>query len=321
MRKKHPAPLPRAAIRAFTLIELLVVIAIIAILAAILFPVFAQAKQAAKATADLSNIKQLALAGEMWKADHDGYLVKGFGNTESGGQLTGLNYPFWGWDSALAPYVKSKDLFKSPLDNSGKIRNTDEGSRPGDTEYTCNEFDFSTGYCTEKGLVAVGPMSEARAKSDDFAASYRLNSSNQPGYSATDPSFHYRVAANESQIEQLSNAILIVPGATERNIYHEVTTADAGYTDNIACIDDTTNVAFDRNSPVGRNPSKSARNGGRANYGFGDGHAKNMAWGQTWRALGAAVTDRAGNRVVPTMWRQSFVGVPDFCKIQENDPR
>ena len=43
--------------RAFTLIELLVVIAIIAILAAILFPVFAQAKQAAKRTADLSNVK------------------------------------------------------------------------------------------------------------------------------------------------------------------------------------------------------------------------------------------------------------------------
>jgi len=44
--------------RAFTLIELLVVIAIIAILAAILFPVFAQAKLAAKATSDLSNIKR-----------------------------------------------------------------------------------------------------------------------------------------------------------------------------------------------------------------------------------------------------------------------
>jgi prepilin-type N-terminal cleavage/methylation domain-containing protein len=45
----------------FTLIELLVVIAIIAILAAILFPVFAQAKDAAKKTQSLSNIKQLAL--------------------------------------------------------------------------------------------------------------------------------------------------------------------------------------------------------------------------------------------------------------------
>ncbi len=47
---------------AFTLIELLVVIAIIAILAAILFPVFAQAKEAAKKTTSLSNVKQIGLS-------------------------------------------------------------------------------------------------------------------------------------------------------------------------------------------------------------------------------------------------------------------
>ena len=59
---------------AFTLIELLVVIAIIAILAAILFPVFAQAKAAAKATASLSNTKQIGTAQQMYLTDYDDVL-------------------------------------------------------------------------------------------------------------------------------------------------------------------------------------------------------------------------------------------------------
>ena len=57
--------------RAFTLIELLVVIAIIAILAAILFPVFVQAKEAARKTTGINNVKQVALATTGYTVDWD----------------------------------------------------------------------------------------------------------------------------------------------------------------------------------------------------------------------------------------------------------
>lgn len=61
---------------AFTLIELLVVIAIIAILAAILFPVFASAKEAAKKVQSLSNLKQTALAWQLYGGDYDDALMR-----------------------------------------------------------------------------------------------------------------------------------------------------------------------------------------------------------------------------------------------------
>jgi prepilin-type N-terminal cleavage/methylation domain-containing protein/prepilin-type processing-associated H-X9-DG protein len=57
--------------RGFTLIELLVVIAIIGILAAMLFPVFARARESARKTQCLSNVKNIALAFNMYLTDYD----------------------------------------------------------------------------------------------------------------------------------------------------------------------------------------------------------------------------------------------------------
>ena len=107
----------------FTLIELLVVIAIIAILAAILFPVFAQAKSAAKNITIVSNVKQTALAFQMYSGDYDDTLppsgtMNGNGASWATGACQGGTGGFGcpGWDALLFPYTKNFDLLRSPFD-------------------------------------------------------------------------------------------------------------------------------------------------------------------------------------------------------------
>ena len=107
--------------KAFTLIELLVVIAIIAILAAILFPVFAQAKAAAKASACLSNVRQIATGMTLYGNDNDGVapIIRECGGASLPPCVAGSRT--LGWMDLLNPYVKNLGIFKDPADGSNIV--------------------------------------------------------------------------------------------------------------------------------------------------------------------------------------------------------
>ena len=100
--------------KGFTLIELLVVIAIIAILAAILFPVFARAREKARQTSCLSNLKQLTLGILMYAQDYDEtmpYAVIGVMGVQ-------LDYVL----DTVSPYTKNTQINLCPSDNySGAV--------------------------------------------------------------------------------------------------------------------------------------------------------------------------------------------------------
>jgi prepilin-type N-terminal cleavage/methylation domain-containing protein/prepilin-type processing-associated H-X9-DG protein len=96
----------------FTLIELLVVIAIIAILAAILFPVFAQAREKARQTSCLSNLKQIELAMHMYSQDNDEMFSLA---RYAPYYWDGADWPdTHTWRMAVQPYIKSKDVTRCP---------------------------------------------------------------------------------------------------------------------------------------------------------------------------------------------------------------
>ena len=72
-RLKMPTTRARPSV-AFTLVEILVIIAVIGLLAALLLPALGRAKESARATACLSNLRQVGTALQLYVQDHDNRL-------------------------------------------------------------------------------------------------------------------------------------------------------------------------------------------------------------------------------------------------------
>jgi prepilin-type N-terminal cleavage/methylation domain-containing protein/prepilin-type processing-associated H-X9-DG protein len=115
--------------RGFTLIELLVVIAIIAILAAMLFPVFARARESARKIQCLSNVKNIAIAFQMYLTDYDRMVPFehsadvaawvndrcGAGSCDEKLHCRGTSFnPYLKVPVILDEYVKNRDVWRCP---------------------------------------------------------------------------------------------------------------------------------------------------------------------------------------------------------------
>lgn len=131
-------------IRGFTLIELLVVIAIIAILAGILFPVFARARESARKSRCLSNLRQIHAAALMYSQDASERFPWMVEDTAKHVSDTGtilnlqpnISLPLYNglrggyMEYTLYSYIRSIDLFRCPTNRESRATPTASDGRP-----------------------------------------------------------------------------------------------------------------------------------------------------------------------------------------------
>lgn len=235
---------PRNGIAGFTLIELLVVIAIIAILAAILFPVFASAREKARQTACVNNMKQLGIGLMQYAQDNDECFPVGI-----------TSYRGAGWAGQILPYVKDVRAFTCPSDNDPLV-------------------DWIISYGLNQSIVWAAPscsnnvapfqMSQFTSppvtvmifevQGFEWNPSQDRPSGGWSGGSPTGNGFPPSCAANCTNV-----------GAVSYNLFgcHTAPSINVGYTTGV--FEGEGALAADYNAP---------RHGGGSNYIFGDGHVK-----------------------------------------------
>lgn len=219
----------------FTLIELLVVIAIIAILAAILFPVFAQAREKARQTTCLSNLKQLGIAFLMYAQDYDETYP--LANSTPAGATPGIGNVTWLY--TVDPYIKtgieasvakagSKSIYVCPsFDKSGRTAGNSTAGNP---------YRPSLSYAVNRALVGTMALN---------VADYRR----LPSATLAKPQYPAQVIL----LTEARGRCVWTDGVDDPNVLAQIPDA----------------VICSAEYFTGRN-----RHSDGSNYSFGDGHAK-----------------------------------------------
>ena len=134
------SPPPRFE-RAFTLIELLVVIVTIGILVAIATPVFIRVLERAKATKDMSNLRQIGIVTQLYMNDNSGTLFSTTGSWMS--QLYSV-------DPTTPKYLSSWKIFLSPFDRPVSPRTASTNNASSAVSYGINATSGVIGISADK---------------------------------------------------------------------------------------------------------------------------------------------------------------------------
>lgn len=146
--------------RGFTLIELLVVIAIIAILAAILFPVFAKAREKARQSSCLSNVRQIGTAWLSYAQDYDEMMPTSARFVAQGSY----------WYARVAPYMKNTQILLCPSRSPHVNAMPPSGDHPHAADYSPNYY--INHVVTYNSLGKVDRPSETAMIADNIGADY-----------------------------------------------------------------------------------------------------------------------------------------------------
>ncbi len=256
--------------RAFTLIELLVVIAIIALLAAILFPVFARARENARKSSCLNNLKQIGLGFQQYSQDYDGMTP---GSSSTGGNAS--------WPSLLMPYVKSEQIFACPSGTTSPAIRSDV--MPASTRAYCGTTSNGDGSATAERKLNLGLSYGVNAitvtATSNFTTPGFTGTTSAPG--ANGPKCGYVTPGNTTTVG-LADSDVEDPAGTIRafdSMAGSVGATDCNHGNSIRAIsaeDRTDRTLTDTASKVAR------RHFEGFNAMYGDGHVKYyVKWGTT----------------------------------------
>jgi prepilin-type N-terminal cleavage/methylation domain-containing protein/prepilin-type processing-associated H-X9-DG protein len=253
----------------FTLIELLVVIAIIAILAAILFPVFASAREKARQTTCVNNLKQYGTAMSMYLGDWDETLIPGY----NGVIPLGSNQ---GWINSMWTYNKTLELWHCPSSNEN-------------VPYTMGGGACS--YPAGTRIWGEGSAGDVKNPAAFILFAEAIGSGNVPYDKSKRP---FATGTNATQTNATGDADQSADSQPDGSVYHNL---GGGY---VASLSKSVPMAALEqqvaNSGANGNITGSwelhfpGRHGGSATICFFDGHVKSFkdwAWGQmTMRRAG-----------------------------------